>query len=182
MPYLQIPIGSAITISDPFGSAACIFNPDQNVQFYGTSIDCLNGAFKCKSVSPTANATTGLTLTGLTAGSQIVLATNTVAVTGNVSMPGYLFAAGTVSGTKLASTGQVSYIVNRVSTGIFQITFASAHPLGVNYIVMGTAQGYSSNVRSDGSNKPTSTAFQFIAYTTSGTLTDAVFSFMVLAS
>ena len=42
---------------------------------------------------------------------------NTVTITGNVSMPGYLFCAGYVSatGTKITSTGQVSYTVATVS-------------------------------------------------------------------
>ena len=40
-----------------------------------------------------------------------------------------------------------------------------------------------SYLRSDGTSKPTSTSFQFVAYIVNTiTLTDAVFSFMVLAS
>ena len=77
--------------------------------------------------------------------------TGNLTVSGNVTMPGYMLAAGMVSatGTKLTSTGQVSYTSSRVSAGIYQITFASAHPLGVNYIVNVSSQGYTSNIRSD---------------------------------
>ena len=73
--YLQMPTGTPITVVDPTGVAACVVNVDQSVQLYGTSIDCLNGDFKCKSVSAFANAMSGLTLNGLGTGSKIVLAT-----------------------------------------------------------------------------------------------------------
>ena len=61
---------------------------------------------------------------------------NTLDVTGVVSMPGYMWAAGTVSatGTKLSGTGQMSWTVARVSTGIYTISWTTAHPLGANYI------------------------------------------------
>ena len=59
-------------------------------------------------------------------------------------MPGYLFAAGLVSstGTKLTSSGQVSWSVARTPgypVGAWQVTFASAHPLGGNYMILATA-------------------------------------------
>ena len=101
-----MPTTTSITVVDPTGAASALFNVDQSVQFFGTSIDCLNGDLKFKSVSATANATSGLTLNGLGTGSKIVLATNTVAVTGNVTVPGFLFCAGSVSstGTKITYT------------------------------------------------------------------------------
>ena len=86
----------------------------------------------------------GLILNGY--GTTKIALGNTVAITGNVSMPGYLFCAGYVSatGTKITSTGQVSYTVARTSgyaTRVWTITFASAHPLGANYMINLTAQG-----------------------------------------
>ena len=61
-------------------------------------------------------------------------------------MPGYLFCGGVVgaTGKKYASTGQVSYTVARLSgyaAGAWTITFASAHPLGANYIMNITGRG-----------------------------------------
>ena len=112
---------------------------------------------------------------------------NTVAITGNVSMPGYLFAAGLVSstGTKLTSSGQVSWSVAITSgypVGAWQITFASAHPLGSNYIVTLTGQGCTSFI-STGTYAPTSTKFTLVTCTNATTtLSDCPFSFMVLAS
>ena len=113
--------------------------------------------------------------------------TGNLTVSGNVSMPGYLFCAGYVSatGTKITSTGQVSYTVARVAgyaTGVWTITFASAHPLGANYIINLTAQGGTSYI-SPGSGAPTSTTFKCATYQTyTSTLIDTPFYFMVLAS
>ena len=102
-------------------------------------------------------------------------------------MPGYMFCAGTISaaGSKLTSTGQVSYTVARTSgyaAGVWTITFASAHPLGASYIVQAIAQGAMTCI-SPGSGAPTSTSFRLATYTIgTATLADAVFSFMILAS
>ena len=109
---------------------------------------------------------------------------NTVAITGNVSMPGYLFCAGLVSatGTKITSTGQVTWSSSLVSTGYYLITFTTSLPLGVNYIVTLAGQGTWINIRGSG-YAPTSTTFQVASYQI-GTLTlqNAPFNFMVLAS
>ena len=91
---------------------------------------------------------------------------NTVAITGNVSMPGYMFCAGFVSatGTRTTSTGQVRYTVTRLSgypTGVWPITFASAHPLGANYIINFSAQGGNSWI-SPNTGAPTSTGFNVL--------------------
>ena len=111
----------------------------------------------------------------------------TMNVSSNVAMPGYLFAAGLVSsaGSKLSSTGQVSWSVARTSgypVGAWQVTFASAHPLGGNYMILATAQGGVCYI-SIGSYAPSSTKFA-LAIFTMGTATtlDCNFSFMVLAS
>ena len=61
-------------------------------------------------------------------------------------MPGYMFAAGVVSAAAghTTSTGQVAWTVARAagqSIGVYTITFATAHPLGANYIVNITAVG-----------------------------------------
>ena len=126
----------------------------------------------------------GLTLNGY--GTTKIALGNTVAITGNVSMPGYLFCAGYVgaAGTKITSTGQVSYIVARTSgyaTGVWTITFASAHPLGPNYIVNLTAQGGTSYI-SPNTGAPSSTLFKCATYqTTTTTLIDTPFYFTVLA-
>ena len=89
------------------------------------------------------------------------------------------------AGVKLTSTGQVTWSVARTSgipTGSWQITFASAHPLGGNYIVTVTAQGCSTYV-SSGAYAPTSTKLKIATFTNATTtLVDFPFSFMVLAS
>ena len=94
-----------------------------------------------------------------------------------------MWVAGLVSATgeKSAQTGQVSWSVSHASTGIYIITFASAHPLGANYIVNVSAYANWGYVRT--AVAPTSTTFQVATYlfgTT--TLQDSIFSFMVLAS
>ena len=116
-------------------------------------------------------------------GSYTSPGTNPLSVTGTVSMPGYIFCSGLVTsaGVKTTATGQVSYTSSRTTTGIYVITFASAHPLGANYIVIVTAQGYGASVRN--TIAPTSLSFQVATYTWGATTSaDAIFSFMVLAS
>ena len=102
-------------------------------------------------------------------------------------MPCYLFRAGYVgaTGTKITSTSQVSYTVARTSgyaTGVWTITFASAHPLGANYIVNLSAQGVTSYL-SPGSGASTSTLLKCATYQVgTTTLIDTPFYFMVLSS
>ena len=111
---------------------------------------------------------------------------NTIAITGNVSMPGYMFCAGYAgsTGTKITSTGQVSYTVSRVSgyaTGVWQITFSPAHPLGANYIVNFSAQGGNSWISPSG-GAPNSTSFRCATFQiASSTLVDLPFYFMVIS-
>ena len=85
------------------------------------------------------------------------------------------------TGTKITGTGQVAWTVSRVSTGVYTITFPTAHPSGANYIISVTAQGVLAMVR--GTTAPTSSSFQVVTYTV-GTVTvvDAIFHFLVLAS
>ena len=127
-------------------------------------------------------------ITKLVVGSYTSLGTNALSVTGNVSMPGYMFCAGTISatGSKLTSTGQVSYTVARLSgyaAGAWTITFASAHPLGANYIIHVTARGLV-NIFVSSNVAPTSTTFVVVmlAQGTSSPNVDCLFNFMVLAS
>ena len=127
----------------------------------------------------------GLTLNGY--GTTKIALGNTVAINGNVPMPGYLFAAGSVSstGTRLTSSGQVSWSVARTPgypVGAWQITFASAHPSGANYMILATGQGCACYIYV-GSFAPSSTKFALATFTM-GTATtfDYNFSFMVLAS
>ena len=102
-------------------------------------------------------------------------------------MPGYMFCAGLASpaGSKITSTGQVSYTVARTAgyaAGVWTITFASAHPLGANYIVQAIAQGALTFI-SPATGAPTSTSFRMATYTVGSTIIlDAVFNIMVLAS
>ena len=89
------------------------------------------------------------------------------------------------TGTKYAATGQVSYTVARLSgyaAGAWTITFASAHPLGANYIINITGRGVYTYVSTN--PIPTSTVFVVVilAPGTSTPPIDGVFSFMVLAS
>ena len=133
----------------------------------------------CLAVGDTYSADTKLAV-----GSYTSPGTNALSVIGNVSMPGYMFCAGFVSatGTKITSTGQVSYTVARVSgyaTGVWAITFASAHPLGSNCIVNLTVQGANGYI-SPSPNAPTSTTFQPATYQQAPTtLMDTPFYFMV---
>ena len=101
-------------------------------------------------------------------------------------MPGLLFCAGFLgsTGTKYNSTGQVSFTVARLSgyaAGAWTITFASAHPLGANYVVTTTARNAYSYIST--SPSPTSTAFVVVllALGTSTPPIDTPFNFMVLA-
>ena len=85
------------------------------------------------------------------------------------------------TGTKLTSTGQMSWSVTRPSLGLYTITWATAHPAGANYIVTVTAQGAMAMIRV--ATPPTSTSFQIAVYVNaSATFLDAAVSFMVLAS
>ena len=121
-------------------------------------------------------------ITSLAVRSYTSPGTNALSVTGTVSMPGYTWCSGLVTsaGVKTTATGQVSYTSSRTSTGIYVITFA-AHPLGANYIVLVTAQGYGASVRN--TIAPTSTSFPVATYMWGTTTSaDAIFSFMVLAS
>ena len=98
-------------------------------------------------------------------------------------MPGYMWAAGLVSssGSKTTGTGQVSWSVTRSAQGIYIISWVTAHPSGANYIVTVSGQAVTAMVRS--TVLPTSTSFQVSTYSNATTtLTDGIFSFMVLAS
>ena len=124
----------------------------------------------------------GLTLNGYRT-TKIALG-NTVAITGNVSMPGFLFCAGVVgaTGTKYNATGQVSFTVARLSgyaAGVWTVTFASAHPLGANYVVTTTARNAQSYISV--SPIPTANAFVVVllAPGTSTPPVDTPFSFTV---
>ena len=112
--------------------------------------------------------------------------TGALTVSGKVTMPGFLFCAGVVSatGTKLTSTGQVSFSVARLfgqAAGIWVITFASAHPLGANYVVTLTPRNSAAYICFNPA--PTSTTFTvtLVAPGTATPAVDAIFSFMVLA-
>ena len=109
--------------------------------------------------------------------------TGNLTVSGSVSMPGYMWTAGLVSaaGTKMIGTGQTSWTVSRSATGMYRITFGTAHPSGGNYIVTVCGQGTMAIVRT--AVPATSTSFQVSSYTNgTSTLIDGIFSFTVLAS
>ena len=109
--------------------------------------------------------------------------TGNLTVSGSVSMPGYMWAAGLVSaaGTKITSTGQMSWSVTHPNLGLYVITWATPHPAGANYIATVTAQGAMAMVRNVVAL--TSTSFQIATYVNaSSTFLDAAVSFMVLAS
>ena len=128
----------------------------------------------------TASIQNGLTVLGFLG------VTGTLTVSGKVTMPGFLFCAGLVgsTGTKYNPTGQVAFTVARLSgyaAGVWTVTFASAHPLGANYVVTTTARNAQSYISV--SPIPTATAFVVVlmAPGTSTPLVDTPFSFMVLA-
>ena len=138
--------------------------------------------------APTLAGDTYSAATKLAVGSYTSPGTNALSVTGNVSMPGYMFCAGTISatGSKLTSTGHVSYTVARLSgyaAGAWTITFASAHPLGTAYIINVTARGLV-NIFVSSNVAPTSTTFVVVmlAQGTTSPNVDCLFNFMVLAS
>ena len=108
---------------------------------------------------------------------------NTVTVTGNVSMPGYMWAAGVVnaSGIKQSSTGMTSF-TSGGGGGTYTITFPTSHPLGKLYIVTITGRGVIATLQNS-SPAPTATTFQVQCYAPgSSVLTAGGFNFMVLAS
>ena len=122
----------------------------------------------------------GLMLNGY--GTTKITLGNNVAITGNVAMPGYLFCAGFVNsvGTTITSTGQVNFTSSMSAFGVYAITFASAHPLGANYIISVTGQGGTALVRGA---TTTSTSFGVVTYTVGvATAVSYNFYFMVLAS
>ena len=135
--------------------------------------------------SYTSPGTNSLSVTGNTTVSGSLTVSSGMTVTGNVSMPGYMFCAGLVSatGSKLTSSGQVAYTVARLSgyaVGVWTITFASAHPLGGNYIATVSARNCIFYI----SSNPNPTATSLVVCTflpNTNTLADAVFSFMVLS-
>ena len=89
-------------------------------------------------------------------GAQIPIV-NTLDVTGNVSMPGYMWAAGFVSssGNQITSTGQVSWSVSRTTLRRYTVTWGTPHPAGTSYIVTVTGQESIGMVRNV--SPPTST-------------------------
>ena len=122
-------------------------------------------------------------ITKLAVGSYTSPGTNALAVTGAVSMPGYMWAAGLVSawGSKTTGTGQISWSVTRSAQGFYIITWVTAHPSGAKNIVTVSGQAVTAMVRS--AVLPTSKSFQVSTYSNAtSTLTDGIFSFMVLAS
>ena len=85
-------------------------------------------------ITPSLNGS--LQLNGNNTNTKIVLGTGTVAITGtavtisgNVSMPSYLWAAGVVSaaGVKMSSTGQNTWSVTKLGTGNYSISWTTAH-------------------------------------------------------
>ena len=81
----------------------------------------------------------------------------------------------------MSGTGQTSWTISRSATGMYIITFGTAHPSGANYIVTASGQGVMAIVRT--AVPATSTSFQVSSYANgTSTLVDGIFSFMVLAS
>ena len=123
-------------------------------------------------------------ITSLAVGSYTTPGTNALSVTGTVSMPGYTFCSGMVeaAGTKQTSTGQVTYTSGLISTGVYSITFPTAHPIGNTYITNITGKGVVA-IMQNTSPAPTTTTFQVQCYAV-GTAapTAGGFNFMVLAS
>ena len=129
------------------------------------------------------NMTGNTAITGSLTASGLVTASAGLTVSGNVSMPGYTFASGLVSatGANITSTGQVGWTSSLLATGLYLITFNSAHPLGPNYIVNVTSQGGTAAIRGS-TYAPTSTTFGVASFMIgTGTVTNLTFSFMVLA-
>ena len=100
-------------------------------------------------------------ITGSLTSSGLITANAGLTVAGNVIMPGYTFASGMVSagGANVTSTGRVTWTSSQTSTGLYLVTFASAHPLGANYIINVTSQGGAAAIRGS-TYAPTSTTFQ----------------------
>ena len=87
-------------------------------------------------------------------------------------MPGYTFCSGMVhaAGLKQTSTGQVTYTSGLISTGVYSITFAAAHPIGNTYITNITNKIDHALIKAP-TYKPTSVGFNpldptYIYYTT----------------
>ena len=180
-------------------------SPDISCSTLTTSSTCsITGRLSVGAISPfaTGNLTlngygpnkivldsTGVNMTGNTAvtgtltSSGLITANAGLTVTGNANIPGYTFASGYVGafGANVTSTGRVTWTASMTSTGLYLITFASAHPLGANYIVHVTSQGGTAAVRGS-TYVPTSTTFgvHSLAIGT-GRPTALPFSFTVLA-
>ena len=142
-------------------------------------------------VSTNTTITGTLAYGGATVSGDATITGKIIAATMNVSafanLPGYMFCAGTISatGSKLVTTGQVSFTVARLSgyaAGGWLITFASAHPLGANYVVNVTPRNAAAYICFNPAPTTTTFAVTLIGPGTAAPTIDAIFSFMVLAS
>ena len=140
------------------------------------------GALTCTGAAAVGSLTsTGLATVGSLTCNGDATVTGNLQVNGTLNADSLVWASGriTANGTTSSNTGGTDWTVSRISTGIFRITFVTAHPMGSSYTVLVTAWGALSYVRYS-QNPPTSTYFKVVLYTTTVSLVHTPFSFMVM--
>ena len=129
-----------------------------------------------------ALACTGLATVGSLQCNGDATTTGNLTVGSTLNSDALVWATGKIGSTGAPLTtgqGGSNWQATRSSTGIYRITFSTAHPAGANYTVQVTAHGMLSYVRYS-TNPPTSTYFEVVSYSTSFVLTDAPWSFIVM--
>jgi hypothetical protein len=132
----------------------------------------------------TSGGTSTVTLNGGASTSRLRVDSSGTTVTGRLTANSFYFSAGYVSNTGVVSNA-VGYTsvssCSQVSTGIYKITFASAHRLGTGYYntQLCGADGYYT-LRGNGQYASTSTALYVRVLDGNGTLSSAGFFYMIL--
>ena len=86
--------------------------------------------------------------------------------------------AGTVSSTGAITTPKgITFTVSKVSTGVYQITYQTAHP-SATYMVSATSDGAARFVHY---GSEATTGVRISTYNTTGTLADSGFNFQVFS-
>ena len=142
------------------------------------------------SLTCTALATVGsLTSTGLaTIGS--LQCNGTATVINNLTVGGTINCSGvnayalcwasgkvTSAGAAMSTQGANPWTVAKLSTGVYRVTFTTAHPAGANYTTLVTPVNSYATIRAANT---TSTYFEVATFTASGTVVDAYWHFMVM--
>ena len=121
-----------------------------------------------------------VTCNGLTVTGNINVSSGTVSVN-NINIANPYFCAGQVNGlnaNKIVDNGRVGYTSSRRSTGVYWITFNTAHP-NANYVTICNVVGAFCYV-AIGSVNTSSSKVEIVTFNVSGVATDCNFNFIVV--